>query len=106
MKKKFPIDQVWAGAIVGLLGTALGGILFGLWWAWMNDTSLGYYFDDIAFKSQLYRDSILTASALLNVFLFWIALRLGWEQHAKGILMILLLTVPFIVYFQATSGTW
>ena len=104
--KNFQIDRVWMGAIVGLIGTALGGILFGSWWAWMNGTSLQFFLDTIAFKSQLYRDSILTASALLNVVLFWIALRFNWEKLAKGILMILLLTVPFIVYFQATAGTW
>ena len=56
-------------------------------------------------SSLLYRDSILTASTLFNVVLFWGANRLGWERVAQGLLSVILITVPFIVYLQATAGT-
>ena len=61
--------------------------------------------NEIVLSSLLYRDSILTASTLFNVILFWGANRLGWERMAQGLLAVILITVPFIVYLQATAGT-
>ena len=54
---------------------------------------------------MLYRDSILTASTLFNVLLFWLANRMDWERMAQGLLAVILTTVPVIVYLQATAGT-
>ena len=30
---------------------------------------------------------------------------MGWERIAQGLLGVILITVPFIVYFQSTAGT-
>ena len=54
---------------------------------------------------MLYRDSILTASTLFNVLLFWLANRMDWERMAQGLLAVILTMVPVIVYLQATAGT-
>jgi len=88
------------------VGTALGGVLLGFWSAWANGSTFDYFCRDVVLGSLLYRDSILTASTLFNVVLFWVANRLGWERFAQGLLAVILVTVPFIVYFQANAGTW
>ena len=99
-------DRFGWGVLGGLLGTVLGGILLGFWWAWANGSSFSYFYNEVVLSSLLYRDSILTASTLFNVVLFWVANRLGWERFAQGLLAVILVTVPFIVYFQASAGTW
>lgn len=90
--------------MTGLAGILLGGLLFGQWWAWENGSTFSYFYRQIVLETQFYRDSILTASTLFNVLLFWAADRLGWLKVARGILAVILLTVPFIVYFQSTAG--
>jgi hypothetical protein len=99
-------DRFGWGVLGGLVGTALGGVLLGFWWAWANGSSFDYFYRDVVLGSLLYRDSILTASTLFNVVLFWVANRLEWERFAQGLLAVILVTVPFIVYFQANAGTW
>ncbi|MDA0940263.1 MAG: hypothetical protein O2990_04615 [Bacteroidetes bacterium] len=99
-------DRFWAGLLAGIVGTALGGVMLGFWWAWANGSSFSYFYHEIVRSSLLYRDSILTASTLFNVVLFWGANRLGWERFAQGLLAVILVTVPFIVYFQSSAGTW
>jgi len=99
-------DRFWVGLLAGIVGTLLGGILLGFWWAWANGSSFSYFYNEVVLSSLLYRDSILTASTLFNVVLFWGANRLGWERFAQGLLAVILVTVPFIVYFQSSAGTW
>lgn len=94
------------GLLAGIVGTILGGVLLGFWWAWANGSSFSYFYNEVVLSSLLYRDSILTASTLFNVVLFWAANRLGWERFAQGLLAVILVTVPFIVYFQSSAGTW
>ena len=98
-------DRFWVGLLAGLAGTAMGGVLLGFWWGWANGSSFDYFYEDVVLGSLLYRDSILTASTLFNVVLFWLANRLEWERVAQGLLAVILLTVPLIVYFQASAGT-
>lgn len=105
MTDRHPADHLWVGLLAGIFGTLCGGVLLGFWWGWANGSSFRYFYEEIVLRSLLYRDSILTASTLFNVLLFWGANRLGWERVAQGLLAIILLTVPFIVYLQATAGT-
>ena len=98
-------DRFWVGLLAGVLGTFFGGVLLGLYWGWANGSSFLYFHEEIVLGSLLYRDSILTASTLFNVILFWGANRLEWERLAQGLLAVILITVPFVVYFQATAGT-
>ena len=74
------IDHPIFGVAVGILGTLLGFM-----------------------KSSLYKDSILTISVLFNVGLFWLCLRSNLEQLAKGILAVIFVSVPVIIYYQATT---
>ena len=99
-------DHFATGLAAGILGTLLGGLLLGQWCAWANHTTFEDFWKTVVLGSTLYRDSILTASTLLNVVLFWLANRMDWERIAQGILAVILLTVPLIIYFQSSAGTW
>ena len=99
-------DHFATGLAAGIVGTLLGGLLLGQWWAWANHTTFQDFWKTVVLGSTLYRDSILTASTLLNVVLFWLANRMDWERIAQGILAIILLTVPLIIYLQSSAGTW
>ena len=98
-------DTLPVGLAAGVVGTALGGLLLGQWWAWTNGTTFHDFYKTVVLGSQIYRDSILTASTLFNVLLFWLANRMDWERMAQGLLAVILTTVPVIVYLQATAGT-
>ena len=98
-------DRFWVGLVAGLIGTCCGGLLLGVWWSMANGSTVAYFYDEVVLGSMLYRDSILTASTLFNVLLFWLANRMDWERMAQGLLAVILTTVPVIVYLQATAGT-
>jgi hypothetical protein len=99
--KKF--DRTGWGIGVGLLGTLFGFLTLAGWWSVVNGTSLSYFYDTVFLNSQLYKDSILTVSVLFNVGLFWLALRTGHERLARGIMLIILLSVPTIIWIQSQS---
>jgi hypothetical protein len=62
-----------------------------------------YFVQDVFLDSALYKDSILTISVLFNVGLFWICLRFDLEKLAKGILAVIFVSVPLIIWHQ-TAG--
>ena len=101
---KTRLDSIQAGLVAGVAGTVLGWGLLGLWWALANDSTFEYFYHHVWIGSQLYRDSILTASVLLNVVLFYLANRWNMERFAQGLLGIILIAVPLIVYYQAKAG--
>jgi hypothetical protein len=100
MKK---IDHPLVGVLAGTLGTLAGFITMTLWWSWANGTSMDYFIQDVFLDSNLYKDSILTISVLFNVGLFWVCLRFNLEKLAKGILAIIFISVPLIIWYQANS---
>ena len=77
-------DTLPVGLAAGVVGTALGGLLLGQWWAWANGTTFQDFYKTVVLGSQIYRDSILTASTLLNVVLFWVAAALAVEALLAG----------------------
>ena len=63
---KTRLNSIQAGLAAGVVGTFLGWGLFGLSWAVANDSTFQYFYRYVWIGSQLYRDSILTASVLLR----------------------------------------
>lgn len=100
---KLKFNNLTSGVVTGLLGTLWGFGLMTIWWSWANGTSMNYFVQDVFLESALYKDSILTISVLFNVGLFWVALRHDWEQFAKGLLAVIFLTVPWIIWYQAKA---
>lgn len=92
-----------AGFLAGLLGTVAGFGIMAVWWSWANGTSMEYFVSDVFIRSALYKDSILTISVLFNVGVFWLALQRNWDRFARGILGVIFLSVPLIIWFQAQA---
>ena len=97
-------DTVGAGLAAGLLTTLAGFLGFGLVWGLMNEQSLQYFVVEVFYLSPLYRDSILTVSILTNAVGFWWALRTDRERFARGVVAVVLLAVPVIVWLQTLNA--
>jgi hypothetical protein len=97
-------DTVGAGLAAGLLTTLAGFLGFGLVWGLMNEQSLQYFVVEVFYRSPLYRDSILTVSILTNAVGFWWALRTDRERFARGVVAVVLLAVPVIVWLQTLNA--
>jgi hypothetical protein len=100
---KSRLDTLPFGIIAGVAGTGMGFLLMTIWWSWANGTSAEYFIQNVFIESALYKDSILTISVLFNVGLFWVALQGKWEQFAKGLLAVIFITVPMIIWFQSKA---
>jgi hypothetical protein len=97
-------DTVGAGLAAGLLSTVAGFLGFGLVWGLMNEQSLQYFVVEVFYRSPLYRDSIMTVSVLTNAVGFWWALRTDRERFARGVVAVVLLAVPVIVWLQTLNA--
>lgn len=97
------LDHPILGIVAGLIGTAVGFCIMTIWWSQANGTSMAYFVQDVFLDSALYKDSILTISVLFNVGLFWICLRFNLEKLAKGILAVIFVSVPLIIWYQAAG---
>ncbi len=98
------LNTSYLGFIAGLLGIVMGFFLLGFAWSVSNGDSISYFINNIAVKSLLYRDSILTACTLLNVGIFYLALRKEMWEFCRGIMLVILLSVPMIIWFQMQAG--
>ena len=97
------LDHTGFGFVAGLLGTGIGFAAMTVWWSWANGTSFDYFIQDVFMGSALYKDSILTISVLFNVGVFWMALRADWDRFARGVLGVIFITVPLIIWLQAQA---
>ena len=82
---------------------SIGFAAMTVWWSWSNGTSFDYFIQDVFMGSALYKDSILTISVLFNVGVFWMALRADWDRFARGVLGVIFITVPLIIWLQAQA---
>jgi hypothetical protein len=96
-------DHPGLGFAAGLLGTGIGFAAMTVWWSWANGTSFDYFIQQVFIGSALYKDSILTISVLFNVGVFWIALQHNWNRFARGILGVIFVTVPLIIWLQSQA---
>jgi hypothetical protein len=97
-------DNILAGVITGILGAFIGFILLGIFWSISNGTSFSHFINNIASKTLLYRDSILTVSTLFNIGIFYLGLRLEMWKFCRGLMMVIIAAVPVIIIFQMQAG--
>ena len=111
--KPLPAAASWAawdqsplggnGVAAALVSTLVGFLLLGVAWGLWNGYSLQYFVVEVFVRSPLYRDSILTVSVLTNAAGFWWALRTDRERFARGVVAVVLLAVPVIVWLQTLN---
>jgi hypothetical protein len=95
-----PAIGVLTGVVMGLLGTCVGLSILTVWWCTVNDMPYRFFVEDVFLRGQLYQDSILTLSILFNVLVFYILLRFNRLQWARGVLLVVLISVPVVVWLQ------
>ena len=94
------LDTFLGGFSIGMLGNIAGFYLIALIWAIVNKMSVQYFVDEIFLGSDLFKDKILTVSALLNVVIFYFANRAEYFKMVRGLIAAVLIMVPFIIYYN------
>ncbi len=94
------LDTLPAGILGGAVSALLGYLLLGTAWGWFQDESLGYFHREVFMGSPLYKDKIASLCVLSIVPTFHLAYRRKWDQFARGTMLVMVLMVMGIVYFQ------
>jgi len=100
MNRRKYLDTTLAGLGLGILGMVVGFFLLAIVWAVLNKMSVGYFIEKIFLSTDLFKDKILTVSILFNVFIFYVSNRAEYYRTSRGILLAVLLVVPFIIYYN------
>ncbi len=96
---KEKLDKFWIGAVLGILGALIGFLVFGAIWSISNDVTFNYFYKDVFLGTRYYTDKIITISILLDVVLFFLFMQLHWYNLCKGLLAVVISTVPLVIYF-------
>lgn len=96
MKEK--IDKVWVGMVAGVLGSALGFVLFGVGFAMFNHMSFGAFITDIFMKVEDFQSRIVSFSMLIDVILFFVFIRKNYQRFCKGLMAVLVLSVAVVAW--------
>ncbi len=86
--KRF-LNTIVGGVLSGVLGTFFGFLILGAYWSYSNNVDLNYFIENIAAKSLLYRDSMLTQSTLFNVAGFHIVIKSKWWNFCLRLLNVI-----------------
>ena len=98
------LDTVFAGIATALLGLVVGYVILGGFWGIQNGLCLSDFTETFISNSKLYRDSILTVCILLNIGVFYFALRKEMWKFCRGMMLVIMLSVPVIVWLQLEAG--
>jgi hypothetical protein len=97
---KHKLDTVPVGITVGIIGALLGFVLFGLVFTLGTSTNLATFFHDLLYGiTAMYQDKVVTISILGDVALFYLFIRMDWYQMSRGILYVVICSVPVALYF-------
>ena len=100
----YRLNKIHFGVLAGLVGIIIGFFALGWTWSFTNGDSITYFINNIARKSLLYRDSILTVCTLFNIGIFYLALRKDMWEFCRGLMLIIMLSVPAIIWCQIQAG--
>lgn len=95
---KTSVDKVWIGVIAGIFGALLGFVIFGIGFSLKNGISFSSYISDIFFGISDFQSRIVTFSMLIDVVLFFIFIRMNYQEFCKGLLAVLVLSVMAVAW--------
>lgn len=94
-------DTVRWGLLAGFLGAILSFfLLYGITLLRGQTHDVSHFFNQIFLNTQVYTSGILSFCLVLDVPLFFIALKWDLEKFAKGVLSVFFIFLPFIIYFR------
>lgn len=94
-------DSVPWGLLGGIIGSILSFLLL-FWITYLRGQAPGLvdFFYDKFIRTQDLTWRILSFCLVLDVPIFFLALRWDLERFAKGVLYVFFIILPFIVYFR------
>ena len=98
--KQNRLNHVGFGILGGIIGAVIGFVLFGLVFSWYNEIFFSEFLNDVFLGSALqdFQSRILSFSMLLDVVLFFILIRRGYEEFCKGLIIDLVVAVAVIAW--------
>lgn len=94
------LNHVGVGILGGMIGAVIGFCIFGMGFSWYNHMTFAEFVQDVFLSSSLqdFQSRIISFSMLMDVILFFILIRRGYEEFCKGILIVLVLSVAVIAW--------
>jgi|TARA_B110000467_G_C17955106_1_gene282055 hypothetical protein len=96
------LDTIVGGLISGIIGGFLGLLIFGVYWSLSSGHSL-IYFANLSTYAMV-TDNFITISTLANILIFFIGIKLDMMKFCKGIMMIIMVSVPLVIWLQMQAG--
>ena len=96
--KKGKFDTVAYGVAAGIIGAAVGFVVFGFLIAQLNGQTFERFIATLVRGSDIFHDKLVTVSILFDVILFFVMIRQEYYNFCKGLLAVVIVSVPVAVY--------
>ncbi len=96
--KKGKLDTFAYGLAAGILGAALGFVVFGFLIAQLNGQTFSRFFQTLVQGSDIFHDKLVTVGILFDVILFFVMIRQEYYNFCKGLLAVVIVSVPIAIY--------
>ena len=96
--KKGKLDTFAFGVAAGILGAAVGFVVFGFLIAQINGQTFARFFETLVQGSDIFHDKLVTVSILFYVILFFFMIRQDYYNFCKGLLAVVIVSVPVAIY--------
>jgi hypothetical protein len=88
------------GWVLGLIGPAIGFLIFGLIWSTYYRRTFTYLYKDIVLQFSELHSPVLTLSLVFNLLIFLLFNKYNHLKTARGILGATFLYVPVVFYLK------
>ena len=96
--KKGKLDTFAYGVAAGILGAAVGFVVFGFLIAQINGQTFLRFIETLVQGSDIFHDKLVTVSILFDVILFFVMIRQEYYNFCKGLLAVVIVSVPVAIY--------